>query len=537
MFLSRAQLRAARRGAGHRPLRRGRSRGQGPRRHAGEEVPRRQRAGPLGRVARASARSSASCRRTCRAPRSICARSSTPRATACCTRSTRTGVPLARGLQGDEPLRPPAQFGGLGIVISIRDQMLTVMNPMPGTPAGRAGVKRFDRIIKINNESTLNMPLDDAVQAPARRARHQGHRLGPPRRATERLAGLASRSSSCASGSRSRSVERALLEDDVGYVRLKQFQATRRASSTTRWPTSGKKAPNLKGLVLDLRGNPGGLLDQAARDRRQVPRERRASSRPSGTSEGPRGEARARRGHRADYPIVVLVNGSSARARARSSPARSRTTTARSSSASTTFGKGCVQLVFPDVTPDKAALKLTIAQYLTAGRHLDPGRRRHAGHRARPDDGRPAGDGHLRRSDKGLRERDLSRTSRTARARRQKPLELVRYNLSQSRSPGDARARRRSRRHTSRPTSRSSSRASWSPTCRRQAPRAGARRQGLHRAGRAARSGARSATELQKLGVDWTDAAGDRRRRPLPKDSRSRSRPIAPTTRSPPASR
>jgi len=54
-------------------------------------------------------------------------------------------------------------FGGLGIVISIRDQQLTVMRPMPDTPAGRAGLKRYDRIMKINNESTLNMPLDDAV--------------------------------------------------------------------------------------------------------------------------------------------------------------------------------------------------------------------------------------------------------------------------------------------------------------------------------------------------------------------------------------
>src|SRR5690606_21447903 len=54
-------------------------------------------------------------------------------------------------------------FGGLGIVISIRDQMLTVMRPMPDTPAGRAGLRRLDRITKINNESSLNMPLSDAV--------------------------------------------------------------------------------------------------------------------------------------------------------------------------------------------------------------------------------------------------------------------------------------------------------------------------------------------------------------------------------------
>src|SRR5690606_29207143 len=61
-------------------------------------------------------------------------------------------------------LSTSGHFGGLGIVISIRDQMLTVMRPMPETPAGRAGLKRLDRITKINNESTLNMPLDDAVK-------------------------------------------------------------------------------------------------------------------------------------------------------------------------------------------------------------------------------------------------------------------------------------------------------------------------------------------------------------------------------------
>src|SRR5690606_18672966 len=56
-------------------------------------------------------------------------------------------------------LSTSGHFGGLGIVISIRDQMLTIMQPMQDTPAGRAGLKRFDRITKINNESTLNMPL------------------------------------------------------------------------------------------------------------------------------------------------------------------------------------------------------------------------------------------------------------------------------------------------------------------------------------------------------------------------------------------
>ena len=55
------------------------------------------------------------------------------------------------------------EFGGLGIVISIRDGQLTVIRPMPGTPAARAGLKNKDRIVKIGEESTLNMPLDEAV--------------------------------------------------------------------------------------------------------------------------------------------------------------------------------------------------------------------------------------------------------------------------------------------------------------------------------------------------------------------------------------
>ena len=91
-------------------------------------------------------------------------------------------------------LSTQGQFGGLGIVISIRDQQLTVMNPMPGTPAGRAGVKKYDRIVKINGESTLNMGLNEAVNHLRGAPGHEGHRLHPPRRA-RRLDRARSRSS------------------------------------------------------------------------------------------------------------------------------------------------------------------------------------------------------------------------------------------------------------------------------------------------------------------------------------------------------
>ena len=63
----------------------------------------------------------------------------------------------------DMNLSTSGQFGGLGIVISLRDQQLTVINPMPGTPASRAGLRKYDRIVKIDNEATLNMGLNEAV--------------------------------------------------------------------------------------------------------------------------------------------------------------------------------------------------------------------------------------------------------------------------------------------------------------------------------------------------------------------------------------
>ena len=160
-------------------------------------------------------------------------------------------------------LSTQGQFGGLGIVISIRDQQLTVMNPMPNTPAGRANLKKFDRIQKINTESTLNMGLNEAVNhlrgVPGTKVTVWIHRDGPEGWANARPFELTREVIHVAS------VDHKLLEGGIGYVRLKQFQA-----NTDGRPRGGaqldmKKTGELKGLVLDLRGNPGGLLDQAAK--------------------------------------------------------------------------------------------------------------------------------------------------------------------------------------------------------------------------------------------------------------------------------
>jgi carboxyl-terminal processing protease len=322
-------------------------------------------------------------------------------------------------------LSTSGHFGGLGIVISIRDQLLTIIRPMPGTPAGRAGLKRFDRVMKINNESTLNMPLDDAVRRLrgkagtkvtvwlARDGDWEGTRKFVLTR--ERI--------------RVPSVLHRRLDGDIGYVRLKQFQATSTAEIREALDAIRDKGP-IKGLVLDLRGNPGGLLEQAAKVT-DLFVQRGVIVATVGAAEGREEKKATPSGTEPGYPLVVLVNGSSASASEIVAGALKNLGRAIIVG-ETTFGKGSVQLVFPEVTRDKAALKLTIAQYLTPGDasiqgvgvtshiELDP----MTVDRLEMD---------LTVQRKGVRERDLSQSLANARATKpSKPAQVMRYFLSQA---------------------------------------------------------------------------------------------------------
>jgi len=325
-------------------------------------------------------------------------------------------------------LSTSGQFGGLGIVISIRDQQLTVINPMPGTPAFRAGIKKYDRIMKIGGESTLNMGLNEAVQhlrgAPNTKVTVWLRRDGPdgwqqpkPFELTREIIKVAS-------------VEHKLLADNIGYVRLKQFQANT-AKDLDEALTNMKKSGELKGLVLDLRGNPGGLLEQAARVADKF-----LNSGPIVATVGNPGAGEEREekvahpeGTEPNYPIVLLVNGSSASASEIVAGALKNHDRAVLMG-ETTFGKGSVQLVFTEL-PDRAALKLTIAQYLT-----EPGDISIQGTGVTPDielDPMTADTQEMDLTvDTGtmLKERDLAKSLANARAREgQKPTEVVRYNL------------------------------------------------------------------------------------------------------------
>ncbi len=327
-------------------------------------------------------------------------------------------------------LSTSGQFGGLGIVISIRDQQLTVINPMPGTPAGRAGLKKYDRIVKINGESTLNMGLSEAVQhlrgAPGTKVTVWLHRDGPEGWANARPFELERETIHVGS------VEHRLIEgaDHVGYVRLKAFQANT-SSDLDDALLDLKKTGELKGLVLDLRGNPGGLLDQAARVADKFIADGPIVATVGNPSEGREEKVAHAEGTEPNYPIALLVNGSSASASEIVAGAMKNHDRAVLVG-ETTFGKGSVQLVFNEL-PDKAALKLTIAQYLT-----EPGDISIQGTGVTPDvELDPMTVDPLEMSlmvDQGsmVKERDLSRSLSNARAHEgQHPLETIRYDLPQ----------------------------------------------------------------------------------------------------------
>ena len=155
-------------------------------------------------------------------------------------------------------LSTKGKFGGLGIVIAIKETHLTVVNPIDDTPASKAGIKQGDRIVQINQDSTVNHPLQDAVDmlrgAPNTKVDIFIVRDGwkAPRKFTLTRANI-----------RIASVDHKLLPDRVGLVRLKNFQNTTDEELGEALDEMKKQGHGLKGLVLDMRGNPGGLLDQA----------------------------------------------------------------------------------------------------------------------------------------------------------------------------------------------------------------------------------------------------------------------------------
>jgi len=251
-------------------------------------------------------------------------------------------------------------FGGLGIVISLRDSVLTVMNIMPGTPAATQGLRQHDRILRINDESTMNMTLTEAVN----RLRGEPGTTVDVWIRREGAGGWqeARKFTLTRAEIHVDSVESRMLANNVGYARIKTFAEDTGAELARA--LDRLRNQNMRGLVLDLRGNPGGFLDQAVEVSDLFLRSGTIVVTAGNRREGRDERSAEERGTEPNYPMVVLIDGGSASASeivAGALKANNRALIVGQQS----FGKGSVQTIRP--VGDGGALKITIAQYLTPG--------------------------------------------------------------------------------------------------------------------------------------------------------------------------
>ena len=259
-------------------------------------------------------------------------------------------------------LQSKGEFGGLGFVIQMKESNLTVVRVMKGTPAQKAGIRAKDVITRINGESTVNIDLNEAV------SRLRGKPGTPISITVKRDKWKAPRDMTLKRAVINvESVQGKMLKGDVGYIRLKGFQSNTARDLGAELTALRKKAGKggLKGLVLDLRGNPGGLLDQAVLISDMF-LDKGTIVTTVGYSDKLREVKRAQAGgDEAALPLVVLVNPASASASEIVAGALKNNDRAMVLGRPT-FGKGSVQVLY-DNFPDDGALKLTIAQYLTPG--------------------------------------------------------------------------------------------------------------------------------------------------------------------------
>ena len=252
-------------------------------------------------------------------------------------------------------------FAGCGFVVGVRDDNLTVIAPMEGTPAWRAGIKSGDNIVRIDDESTENMPLQDAVDRMRGEAGSKVTLYVLRRGWTEPKPFVITREKIQVKSVTSQ----ALKKDNVGYLKLKSFDQTTGEEVETHLASLHKALPNMKGLIIDLRNNSGGLLDQSIRIAELFLARAETIVSVEGPTKADRDSVQANKdGAERGYPIVVLINEGTASASEIVSGAlqfhqRAVIVGERS------FGKGSVQVLKDN--PDGSAIKITSAQYLTPG--------------------------------------------------------------------------------------------------------------------------------------------------------------------------
>ena len=270
------------------------------------------------------------------------------------------------------------EFGGIGIEVGMEDGLVKVVSPIEDTPAYRAGIKTGDLIFKIDDTLVKGLTLTDAVKRMRGKPKSQ-IRLSIIRKGEAKPINVTLTREVI----KVQSVKSKLVEDGYGYLRITSFQENTGAAVVKHLNELFRNG-SLKGLVLDLRNDPGGLLNSAvgvsaaflppetlvtSTDGRAPDAKHRYSTSPSDYLRGSRDDyirnlpAEAR-----TVPMVVLVNGGSASASeivAGALQDHKRAVVL----GTTTFGKGSVQTVLP--LPGNTAIKLTTARYYTpSGRSI-----------------------------------------------------------------------------------------------------------------------------------------------------------------------
>jgi carboxyl-terminal processing protease len=266
----------------------------------------------------------------------------------------------------DMQVQTRGEFGGLGIEVTMEDGLIKVVAPIDETPAAKAGILANDIITKLDDDQVQGMTLNQAVEK-MRGPVNTKIKLTVMRKGQDKPLEI----SLTRDIIRVRSVRSEAIGDDVGYIRMTQFNeqtfdGLKKAISDINAKISGDK---LKGYVLDLRNNPGGLLDQAisvsdaflqkgeivSTRGRNAEETQRFSARPGDLTNG--------------KPLIVLINGGSASASeivAGALQDHKRATLVGTRS----FGKGSVQTIIP-LGSGNGALRLTTARYFTpSGRSI-----------------------------------------------------------------------------------------------------------------------------------------------------------------------
>ncbi|MBQ9815908.1 MAG: PDZ domain-containing protein [Proteobacteria bacterium] len=252
------------------------------------------------------------------------------------------------------------KFGGLGIVVRMIDGVLIIVEPIQGdVPAKRAGLEEGDQILAIDGTPTLNMNISEAVDLLKGEPDTTVH-LSVMRKGWKEPKNI----NVIRAEIEIPSLESSSLDDKIAYIKLKSFQGNTQSNLLKALKDLEKEMGGLNGLILDLRGNPGGLLDQAV-----LVADNFLNSGNIVTTVGvndmlqkPRNATK--KNTQPEYPIIVLLDSSSASASEIVAGALKNNNRALIVG-DTSFGKGSIQVLYE--LPDKSALKLTIGQYLTPG--------------------------------------------------------------------------------------------------------------------------------------------------------------------------